>query len=141
MNNEISEQAKKSLANAARQAASRRLERDGAHSSDALRRRVRAFAQERDIPPADYAKLVHKRVNDRAIHVFCEKYKVSYDWLLCGDLRGLQRMAQNAFADRPEISEAERKEVVSLYCALSPRMQTAALGCLRELMTRGLSNG
>ena len=142
MSNEISEEAKRALADNAKRRAIDRLERDGAHSSDALRRRVRALAEERNIPPADYAKLLmHKRVNDRAIHVFCEKYKVSYDWLLCGDLRGLQRMAQNAFADRPEISEAERKEVVSLYCALSPRYRAAALGCLRELMTRGLSNG
>ena len=118
-----------------------RLERDGAHSNAAVQRRVLALAAERDIPPAGYAKLMHKRVNDRAIHVFCKKYKVSYDWLLCGDLRGLQRMAQNAFADRPEISEAERKEVVSLYCALSPRHQVVALGVMRELMARGMSNG
>jgi hypothetical protein len=26
--------------------------------------------------------------------VFCEKHKVSFDWLLCGDLKGLQRMMQ-----------------------------------------------
>ena len=141
MNNEISEEAKKALADNARRKAVDRLQLDGCCSSDALRRRVRALALERNIPPTDLAKLMHKRVNDRAIHVFCKKYKVSYDWLLCGDLRGLQRMAQNAFADRPEISEAERKEVVSLYCALSPRHQVVALGVMRELMARGMSNG
>lgn len=141
MDDEISEKAKKSLADNARRKAADRLQRDGCCSNDALRRRVRALAEERNIPPADFAKLMHRRVNDRAIHVFCEKYKVSYDWLLYGDLRGLQRMAQSALADRPEISEAERKEVVSLYCALSPRYRAAAVGCLRELMTRGLSNG
>lgn len=141
MDEEISDKAKKALADNARRKAFGRLERDGAHSNAALQRRVRALAAERNIPPADLAKLMQKRVNDRAIHVFCEKYKVSYDWLLCGDLRGLQRMVQNAFAGRPEISEAERKEVVSLYCALSPRHQAAALGCLRELMRRDSSNG
>ena len=57
MSIEISEEAKKALADAARQAACRRLERDGAHSTAALQRRVMAFAQERNIPPADFAKL------------------------------------------------------------------------------------
>ena len=79
---------------------------------------------------------MQKRVNDRAIHAFREKYKVSYDWLLCGDLRGLQRMAQNVFADRPKISEAERKEVISLYCALTPRNQEIVLGFIRELVAK-----
>jgi hypothetical protein len=50
-------------------------------------------------------------------------------------------MTQQARAERPEISEAERKELVSLYCALSPRHQAVALGCMRELMARDLSNG
>jgi hypothetical protein len=44
-----------------------RLERDGAHSSDALRRRVRALAQKRNIPPADFAKLMYKRINTRDV--------------------------------------------------------------------------
>jgi len=84
---------------------------------------------------------MYKRPSTRDVMVFCEKHKVSFDWLLCGDLKGLHRMTHEARAQRPEISEAERKELVSLYCALSPRHQAAALGCLRELMTRGLSNG
>jgi hypothetical protein len=42
-----------------------------------------------------------------------------------------------------EMTEAQRKEVTQLFLALSPRMQTVALGCMRELMTRerGSSNG
>jgi hypothetical protein len=74
--------AKKSLANVARRKAFDRLEKDGAHSSDALRRRVRALAHERNIPPADFAKLMHKRILTQHVMVFCEKHKVSYDWLL-----------------------------------------------------------
>ena len=92
MTNEISEEAKRSLADVARRKAFDRLERDGAHSSDALRRRVRALAQERNIPPADFAKLMYKRINTRDVMAFCEKHKVSYDWLLVGDLQGLRRI-------------------------------------------------
>ncbi len=109
MNNEISEEAKKSLADAARQKAFRRLERDGAHSTAALQRRVRALAQERNIPPADFHKLMYKRPSTPDVMVFCEKYNVNFDWLLCGDLKGLHCMmheyklrgaAQTPIADR-----------------------------------------
>ena len=45
----------------------------------ALRRRVRAIAEERSLPPADFAKLMYKRINTRDIMVFCEKHKISFD--------------------------------------------------------------
>jgi hypothetical protein len=141
MNNEISEEAKKSLANAARRKAADRLKRDGAHSMDAVRRRVRAIAEERELPPADIAKLMYKRVSTRHAMAFAEKHKISLDWLLCGDLQGLHRMTKEAKAEPPKITEAQREEIARLFFALPPRMQTVALGCMRELMTRGLSNG
>ena len=71
-----------------------RLKRDGCQSSDAVRRRVLALAAERNLQPADYAKLLHKRISAAPAVDFCEKHKVSLDWLLCGDLQGLQRMAK-----------------------------------------------
>jgi hypothetical protein len=108
MNNEISEEAKKSLANVARRKAFDRLEKDGAHSTAALQRRVRALAEERNIPTTDIHKLMYKKPSTHSVMVFCEKYKVSYDWILCGDLRGLQKMSQSARTD-----QAERKEVAS----------------------------
>jgi hypothetical protein len=141
MNNEISEEAKRALADVKRRKAIDRLQRDGCCSTDAVRRRVRAFAQERNLQPAEFAKLMHKRVSTAHAMAFCEKHNVSLDWLLYGDLKGLHRMTKEAFANPPEISEAERKEVIGLYCSLSPRMQAVALGCMRELMTRGFSNG
>src|SRR5665647_2634899 len=104
MNNEISEEEAKTSIK--QRKARDRLERDGAHSSDALRRRVRAFAEERSLPPADIHKLMYKRISTRDVMLFCEKHKVSYDWLLCGDLRGLHRMTQEAKATPQEIPEA-----------------------------------
>jgi hypothetical protein len=94
MSNEISEEAKKSVADNARRKAFDRLERDGAHSTAAMQRRVRALAHERNIPPADYAKLMYKRPNIQDIGAFCEKHNVSYDWILGGVLAGLQQMTR-----------------------------------------------
>jgi hypothetical protein len=50
---------------------------------DAVRRRVLAFAAERNLAPADYAKLLHKRISSANAVDFCDKYKVGLDWLLC----------------------------------------------------------
>jgi hypothetical protein len=141
MTNEISEEAKKALADVSRRKAIDLLQRDGSCSMDAVRRRVLVIAAEWNIPPAEYAKLMYKRVSTRHAMAFAEKHKISLDWLLCGDLKGLQRMTREAKAEPPEMTEAQRKEVTQLFLALSPRMQTVALGCMRELMTRGLSNG
>jgi hypothetical protein len=137
MTNEISEEAKKALADVKRRKAIDRLQRDGCCSMDAVRRRVLALAAERNIPPAEYAKLMHKRVSTTNALAFCEKHKVSLDWLLYGDLQGLRRMTQEAKAKLPEMTEAQRKEVTQLFLALSPRMQTVALGCMQELLARG----
>jgi hypothetical protein len=95
MDDEISEKAKQALLDASRLRAIRRLERDGAQSTAALHRRVRALAQERNIPPADTHKLMYKRIGTPALMAFCKKYRVSYDWLLAGDLKGLKRMTQD----------------------------------------------
>jgi flagellar biosynthesis chaperone FliJ len=66
-----------------------------------------------------------------SVKAFCEKYKVSYDWLLCGDLQGLQRMTQDQHLSRvkskPEslkeklarLSESQREAVQKLVDYLS----------------------
>ena len=73
MNNEISEEAKRALADLPRRKALARLERDGAQSTAAVQRRVRALAQESNIPPADFAKLMHKRISTLAVMQFCDE--------------------------------------------------------------------
>jgi hypothetical protein len=69
----ISQEAKQALADNARRKAIDRLERGGAHSTAAVQRRVGALAKERNIPPTDYAKLVHKRLLTQNIMEFCKK--------------------------------------------------------------------
>jgi hypothetical protein len=93
---------------------------------------------ERSPPPADIAKLMYKRINSRDIMAFCKKHKVSFDWLLYGDLRGLHRMAQEAKAAPQQTPEALRKEVIAFFSALSPRGQEAALVCIQKLLARNL---
>jgi hypothetical protein len=138
---EISHEAKTALANAARRKAADRLERDGAHSMDAIRRRVRAIAQERNLQPADIAKLMHKRISTPHVVAFCEKHKISMDWLLCGDLKGLQRMTCEAKAQQAETMEAQRQEIVRLFLTLPARLQPTALAGIREVAERSRSNG
>jgi hypothetical protein len=59
IDDEISDKAKKALADNARRKAFDRLERDGAHSTKAMQRRLRALAEERNIPPSDFHKLMY----------------------------------------------------------------------------------
>jgi hypothetical protein len=110
MNDEISQEAKQALADNARRKAIDRLERDGAHSRAAMQRRVRALAQERNIPPVDIHKLMYKRPSTETILVFCKKHKVSFDWLLAGDLKGLKRMTQDQHLSRAKSKPKSLKE-------------------------------
>jgi hypothetical protein len=137
MNNEISEKAKRTLADLPRRKAMQRLERDGATSAKALQRRVRAIAEERKIPPADFAKLMYKRISILAIMQFCKKHKISFDWLLCGDLKGLARMEQRrkdaeAAASHPGGAQGY---FLKIFCGLDESHQEVALATLRKLAT------
>jgi hypothetical protein len=106
-----------------------------------VRRRSSDRLPERNLPPSDYAKLLHKRIGTANAVAFCDKYKVSMDWLLCGDLQGLQRMTREAKAEPPEIPEAQRKEIMRLFSALTPQKQVIGFALLRELMVRSIPNG
>ena len=49
----------------------------------------------------------------------------------------LTRIDKEVQATPQEMPEAQRKEVIRLFSAPSPRMQTVALGCMQELLARG----
>jgi hypothetical protein len=115
MSNDISEEAKTSLAAVRDRKAAERLRRAGAESRPAMQRRVLALATERGIPPADYAKLMYKRGGTAAFMAFCKKHNVSTDWLLCGDLKGLQRMTQWAKAEPRADTSQQMKAVLDAF--------------------------
>jgi hypothetical protein len=73
-----------------------RLDTDGATSSKHTRRRIQWLAHEWKLPPADVAKVM--KCTSYEIGAFAKKYRVSYDWLLNGDLKGLQRMTRERSA-------------------------------------------
>ena len=123
MNTDISEEAKQALANVAQVKARASLVRDGCHTDAALRRRVLLLAAERNLPPAEYAKLMHKRIMMRSIQEFCKKHNVSLDWLMYGDLKGLQRMKRWAKEDPDE----QRARILRKFGALKPSYQKIIL--------------
>jgi hypothetical protein len=131
MSTEISEEAKLAIANGALIRARNRLRNDGCSSDDAFRRRVLVLAAERGFPPAEYAKLLHKRVPMPPIKHFCQKHDVSLDWLMDGDLKGLQRM--KAWKKAGMTPDEQRAEILRLFSALPPDTQRLALQMLREL--------
>lgn len=137
MNNEISEQAKRTLADLPRRKALQRLERDGATSRPAMQRRIQAIAAERSIPPADFHKLMYKRSSTQAVIDFCKKHKVNADWLLCGDLKGLARIERErkqaaAVASHPAGASGY---FLKVFCALNAKQQELALAIIHKLAT------
>jgi hypothetical protein len=45
---------------------------------------------ERSLPKSETAKVMG-RLNTRDVVVFAERHRISLDWLICGDLKGLLR--------------------------------------------------
>ena len=123
MNMDISEEAKQALANRQLVIARGRLRKDGCSSGAAMRRRVLLLAAERNLPPTEYAKLFHKRVITGSILDFCKKHDVSLDWLMYGDLKGLQRMKRWAKED-PDVQTAR---ILRKFHALKPSYQKIIL--------------
>jgi hypothetical protein len=137
MSTEISEEAKLAIANGAMIRVRGRLVRDGSQSNAAFKRRVLLLAAERNLPPAEYAKLMHKRVLTGPILAFCKKHDVSMDWLMDGSLKGLQRMKQWKKAGMTP--DEQRAEILRLLLLLPLEMQQIAIHRLRQ-MTEGLPN-
>ena len=136
MKDEISQEAKTAAA-VREQRATERLRQAGAYSTPAVQRRIQAFAIERGIPPAEYAKLLHKRISTAAFMAFCKKHNVSADWLLCGDLKGLQRMTNEAKATPETTRRAQEQEFRRLMLQLKPDQ----LPALIEILRRQFDNG
>jgi hypothetical protein len=102
MKTDISEEAKQALANRQLVIARNRLRQDGCSSDAAFHRRVLLLAAERNLPAVEFGKLLRKRCPMKPITEFCRKHDVSLDWLMYGDLKGLQRMKQWAKEDPDE---------------------------------------
>jgi hypothetical protein len=107
-----------------------RLSRDGSGSREAIQRRVMAFAKERKLAPVDYAKLMHKRIMTPAAMAFCEKHCVSMEWLLCGDLKALQKMTREPVKS-PASIEIAYKTLLESFGKLDRAGQVAIVSYLQ----------
>ena len=134
MSNEISQEAKTSIAQLNQRKAFDRLHRDGGDSIPAMRRRIQAFAIERAIPPAKIAKLMKGRTTVHHVAQFCEEQQVNADWLLAGDLHGLLDTVKRRKASGADeqIREAQTKEFVRLMGKVDPRLYPELLARIRE---------
>jgi hypothetical protein len=121
---DISEEAKQALANRQLVIARNRLRQDGCSSDAAFHRRVLLLAAERNLPAAEFGKLLRKRCPMKPITEFCRKHDVSLDWLMDGDLKGLQRMKQWAKEDPDE----RTARILRKFRALTPSNQKIIIG-------------
>jgi hypothetical protein len=55
-----------------------------------VRSRIALIAAERSLPKSETAEVMG-RLNTRDVVVFAERHRISLDWLICGDLKGLLR--------------------------------------------------
>src|SRR5258705_10134655 len=55
-----------------------------------MRRRIDLIAADYGVPESEVAK-VRGRLKQYDLLCFAEKYRISLDWLICGDLKGLVR--------------------------------------------------
>jgi hypothetical protein len=80
---------------------------------------------------------LHKRISVDAIGVFCEKHKISYDWLLCGDLKGLARMEQRRKDAESAASHPAGAQgyFLKVFCGLDERHREIAVAMIRKLAT------
>jgi hypothetical protein len=58
-----------------------------------VRSRIRLLAAERDLPESEVKPVISRLADDEIIE-FAQRHRVSYDWLLCGCLKGRLRMAR-----------------------------------------------
>jgi hypothetical protein len=106
-----------------------RLTKDGASTNEAMRRRIQVIAHERRLQPSEVAKALTCRTFD--VVQFAERHRISCDWLICGDLKGLLRTAQAR--ERPPVEEG-RRLIAQLLQKLDPRLLPAALQGIRQIV-------
>jgi hypothetical protein len=106
-----------------------RLTEDGASTNAAMRRRIQLIAHERRLQPSEVAKALTCRTF--AVVQFAERHRISCDWLIFGDLKGLLRTAQAR--ERPPVDE-ERRLIAQLLQKLDPRLLPAALQGIRQVV-------
>jgi hypothetical protein len=69
----------------------------------------------------------------KPIKDFCDKHRVSLDWLMSGDLKGLLRMKQWEKEDRGMTPDEQRAEILGLLRSLPLGIQKLAIENIRRI--------
>jgi hypothetical protein len=88
-------------------AAISRLTNHGASSNAAIRKRIAFIAAERKLNASETKALMSgRRISTYGLCQFGEKHRLSFDWLLAGDLKGRLKMARNEFAPQQPVLDS-----------------------------------
>ena len=108
-----------------------------AAGADAVRGRMCVFLNERKATEAEITGWLKGKITTSRIHDFAENYpgQISYDWLLCGDLKGLLRMKKGFPHSAPSPVPPQRPEVQKLLDTFTAP-QMSAVAQLLELLNQ-----
>jgi hypothetical protein len=103
--------------------------------------RLALIVAERGISETELQEFRGKRGNVFDYYAFAERYRVSINWLLDGDLRGLRETvtscparSQGNLKEATERAKLERQIFAHLLAKLSPRAYAIALEEIRKAM-------
>lgn len=117
-----------------RQKPTGRLLDDGAGQPDAIRKRLVWFARERGIPLADLP--TNLRTPTRELIEFCEAYRLSFNWVINGNLTDLRDMLSRPTPKQPpsNLRVLSREEFLRLLARLSPQQRDHVVLQLRSIV-------
>ncbi len=104
-----------------------------AAGADAVRGRMCVFLNEKKATEAEITRWLKGKITTSRIHDFAEKYPVSYDWLLCGDLKGLLRMKNGNPHGAPSPVPQQKPDLQKLLDTFSPPQMAAVAQLLEAL--------
>jgi hypothetical protein len=114
-------------------AAISRLSKEGASGNAAIRKRIALIAAERKLDPSETkALMTGRRLPHHPLCQFAKKHHLSFDWLLCGDLKGRLRMARNEIGSQQPVLDPWYEVVLLLKswtikdCCLQRRIACAS---------------
>lgn len=102
---------------------------------DDIRARMRLYLQDQKATDAEISSWLKGKLTNSRIHDFGEKYPVSYDWLLTGDLKGLLRMAQGCPHGAPGPVQQQKPSVQQLLDTFTAPQMSAIAQLLEALQT------
>jgi hypothetical protein len=120
-------QAQIALVEISKRKAKQRLNKDGASSNAAVRKRIALIAAERKLKPSETATFMKGRYIPLVpLGRFAEKHKLSVDWLIGGDLKKHPR-----FVPKAEATNEDWAHMLETFGKLDSSARAALVSCLQ----------